>query len=739
MNLTLKRKIIGLTVLAAILPVCVMFALTVDLEGTIAHQAETDFDVLTKMNIDQIAKDVYGLCETSNDLIQRSINHDLNVARRILYQQGSVRLNSEMVSWKAINQYTKQTQMIRLPKMLVGGKWLGKNPDFSKTAPVVDEVKELVGGTCTVFQRMNDQGDMLRIATNVVNLDHTRAIGTYIPVVNPDGTANPVIETVMKGQTYRGLAYVVNAWYLTAYEPIRDGKGNIFGVLYVGEKLESVESLRRTIMNTKVGKTGYVFVIGAKGWDKGQYIISKDGMRDGENIWDEVDENGSFYIQSIVNKALSLNKGNIAYEDYQWKNPGETAARNKIAAIIYFEQWDWVICAGMYEDDYYYVKNKFNELTDDLLTRLIAWSIVVLLLAVFLALILSNRMTRPLGVIINLANKIASGDVQDAKSGLTAFSERFLSKSTNKFFVQNADETCQLLESFHTMTDSLGSLIGQVQQSGIQVTTSATEISASVQQLQAAVVEQAASAKQVSATSKEISATSEPLVVTMDEVSETIADTASMAETGRTDLNNMETVIQQLIKATGSISSKLSIINEKTNKISSVGSTINKISDQTHLLALNAAIEAEKAGEYGKGFSVVAREINRLADQTAIATQEIEYMVREMQSSVSSGVMEMDKFSDEVMTGVGAVATIGEQLGKIIDQVRALEPQFDTVKEGMHVQDQGAQEISEAIDQLSDTAEQIKESLNEFRMTSEQLNAAVQGLQNEVSRFKIDS
>ncbi len=738
MNLTLRRKIIGLTILAAILPVCVMFALTVKFQARIGQQAETDFDALSRMNIDQIARDVYGLCETANDLIQRKINHDLNVARRILYQQGSVRLNNEMVSWEAINQYTKQTQMIRLPKMLVGGKWLGKNPDFLKTAPVVDEVKELVGGTCTVFQRMNDQGDMLRIATNVENLDHTRAIGTYIPVVNTDGAANPVIDTVMKGQTYRGLAYVVNAWYLTAYEPIRDGKGNILGVLYVGEKLESVESLRRTIINTKVGKTGYVYVLGATNDNKGKYIISKDGMRDGENILDVEDENGNFNIQSIVNKALSLNKGNIAHQDYSWKNPGETSSRNKIAAITYFEPWDWVICAGMYEDDYD-IKNNFEDLTDKLLSRLIRWSIVVMLLSVLLALILSNRMTRPLGVIINLASKIASGNVQDAKSGLTEFSARFLSKSTNRFFVQNADETCQLLESFNTMTDSLGSLIGQVQQSGIQVTTSATEISASVQQLQATVVEQAASAKQVSATSKEISATSEPLVVTMDEVSETIADTASMAETGRTDLNNMETVIQQLTKATGSISSKLSVINEKTNKISSVGTTINKISDQTHLLALNAAIEAEKAGEYGKGFSVVAREINRLADQTAIATQEIEYMVKEMQSSVSSGVMEMDKFSDEVMTGVKAVATIGEQLGKIIDQVRALEPQFDTVKEGMHVQDQGAQEISEAIDQLSDTAEQIKESLNEFRVTSEQLNTAVQGLQNEVSRFKIGS
>jgi methyl-accepting chemotaxis protein WspA len=364
--------------------------------------------------------------------------------------------------------------------------------------------------------------------------------------------------------------------------------------------------------------------------------------------------------------------------------------------------------------------------------------ISVLIFAVIIAFILSNRMTKPLSLIIKMANKIAKGDIQDVKKDLTSYSDQFQRKN-KKFFVSDVDETCQLLDTFNTMTASLDSLIGQVQRSGIQVTTSATQISASVRELQATVVEQAASTKEVTATSRKISTTSETLVHTMDEVNETVTETADTAESGRTDLNNMETVIQQLIKATSSISSKLAMINEKTNKISSVGTTINKISDQTHLLALNAAIEAEKAGEYGKGFSVVAREIGRLADQTAIATQDIEYMVKEMQASVSSGVMEMDKFSKEVQSGVESIATISDQFEKIIDKVRAIGPQFENAKEGMHIQDQGAQEITEAISQLSESAEQIKQSLNEFKLATEQLDSAIQGLQNEVSRFKISS
>jgi methyl-accepting chemotaxis protein WspA len=223
----------------------------------------------------------------------------------------------------------------------------------------------------------------------------------------------------------------------------------------------------------------------------------------------------------------------------------------------------------------------------------------------------------------------------------------------------------------------------------------------------------------------------------MNGVSQTVGEAAACAETGHSELSGMETAMRQLAKSTASISSRLGVISERANKISTVVTTINKISDQTALLSLNAAIEAEKAGEFGKGFSVVAREISRLADQTAVATQDIEGVVREMQSSVSSGVMEMDKFSEEVRRRVEEVNGIAGQLGRIIDQVRALGPEFEAAREGVNEQTEGARQISEAMGQLAETAEQTREALGEFKGATGQLNAAVQGLQGQVARFKI--
>ena len=110
-------------------------------------------------------------------------------------------------------------------KLCVGGKWLGQNKALSETTPIIDEVTDLVGETATIFQRMNDRGDMLRVATTVETADGERAIGTFIPAGNPDGTANAVVTAILNGDTYHGRAYVVNAWYLTAYETVAGWSG----------------------------------------------------------------------------------------------------------------------------------------------------------------------------------------------------------------------------------------------------------------------------------------------------------------------------------------------------------------------------------------------------------------------------------------------------------------------------------------------------------------------------------
>ena len=347
--------------------------------------------------------------------------------------------------------------------------------------------------------------------------------------------------------------------------------------------------------------------------------------------------------------------------------------------------------------------------------------IVIVTIAVSLAIILipSRALARSLQTAFKLAEKVSAGDL------------------TSHVEVTSNDEIGKLMATLKTMTQKLSGLIRQVQSSGIQVTTSATQIAASGKQLEATLAEQVASTNQVTATAKEIAATSKELVNTMEQVAAMSQITTQAASISQTDLVRMEGSMRQLAEATNSIASRLGVISEKANNINNIVLTITKVADQTNLLSLNAAIEAEKAGEYGLGFAVVAREIRRLADQTAIATLDIEQMVKQMQSSVSTGVMEMDKFAAEVGRSVADVGNISTQIGQIITKVQDLNPHFESVNKGMETQSVGAQQISDAMVQLSSTSGQTADSLREINGAIAQLNQVSQGLRQEISRFKV--
>lgn len=286
------------------------------------------------------------------------------------------------------------------------------------------------------------------------------------------------------------------------------------------------------------------------------------------------------------------------------------------------------------------------------------------------------------------------------------------------------------------LQQQLESIVKVVESNGIKVTSATTEISSSGKQLETSITEQLAATNQVTVSAKEIARTSMDLAATIEQVSHTVQSTNSNASKSQEDLVMMEETMNQLVDATTSISQKLGLINDKANNINNAVVTITKVADQTNLLSLNAAIEAEKAGEYGAGFSVVAREIRRLADQTAIATLDIEAMVRDMQSAVVSGVMEMDQFGQSVQQSVGDIRKISDSMLEIIGNIQGLTPRFSAVNEDMTNQSQGAQQIREAMEQLSQVSQQNSSSLGETNTALHQLTISSQELRDELMKLK---
>ncbi len=310
---------------------------------------------------------------------------------------------------------------------------------------------------------------------------------------------------------------------------------------------------------------------------------------------------------------------------------------------------------------------------------------------------------------------------------------------TGSVAIRGEDAIGRLGEGLATMLGNLRSLIDNVQRAGIQVASSATQIAASARQQEATGIEQAQTSVEVLATTKEISANTAELLRTMEEATEVADYTTSATADAQDKLKLMDHTMQQMVNATDSIGAKLAALSEKASNINSVLTTITKVADQTNILSLNAAIEAEKAGEAGRGFSVVAAEIRRLADQTSVSTWDIEQMLKEMQSAVSASVMGMDKFAEEIRRNVGEARHVAEQLSGMMDQVRRLGPRFDLVLQGMQSQAVGASQISGTMLQLSDATQQTVESLKATSEAVHQLQYAAGDLQQSVATFAVNA
>ncbi|MBN3727109.1 methyl-accepting chemotaxis protein [Burkholderia sp. Ac-20379] len=346
---------------------------------------------------------------------------------------------------------------------------------------------------------------------------------------------------------------------------------------------------------------------------------------------------------------------------------------------------------------------------------------IVLLTSLVLGWLLYRAVMRPMFELVGVHDVMRTGDL------------------TQRLNLRRRDEFGMIETGFNRMADELTGLVAQAQKSSLQVTTSVAEIAATSREQQATANETAATTTEIGATSREIFATSRDLLHTMNEVSSVAEQSASLAGMSQAGLTQMGETMRSVMDAAGSVNAKLAILNEKALNINQVVATITKVADQTNLLSLNAAIEAEKAGEYGRGFAVVATEIRRLADQTAVATYDIEQTVKEIQSAVSAGVMGMDKFSEEVRRGMLDVQQVGSQLSQIINEVQTLAPRFVLVNEGMQTQASGAEQITQALSQLSEAAQQTAESLRQSSQAIDDLTLVANGLRTSVSRFKVEA
>jgi methyl-accepting chemotaxis protein len=701
-------------------------------KGVIREQVDAVISQEAMKEPAKVCQSVYLMCQAMYESVSQTVANNLKVADEVMAETGPITFSKETVTWKAVNQFTKQSHSIDLPKMLVGNQWLGHNLDISLSTPVVDKVKDLVGGTCTVFQRMNAEGDMLRVATNVQKLDGNRAIGTYIPHLNPDGSPNPVIQAVLNGQTFKGRAFVVNAWYITAYQPIWDARREqVVGVLYFGEKQESVDSLRKGIMNTVVGNAGYVFVLGGKGDQKGVYQVSRNGTKDGINVYDAQDAEGTYFVRSMIDKALNLQSAEgaipVEFVRYDWQDQGDAQAQTRITALTYFAPWDWVIGATIYENDLLEGQNRVDKGLNSMMHWILLLAAVVVTAAAAGGYLLSKSISVPLRKTVamitdlergrldsrlKLERKDEIGQIAVAMDGfadnlqgeiLTAFQK--LAEGDFTFEAQGL-----IARPLAKANDSLIEIMSQVQNVAEQIAEASSQVSDSSQTLSQGSTESAASLEQIGASITQLTS--------QTKLNSENADQASMLANGaREAAVQGGTLMTELVGAMDSI-------DRSSADISKINRVIDEIAFQTNLLALNAAVEAARAGQHGKGFAVVAEEVRNLAARSAKAARETAQLI--------------EGASDKTRNGSELAAKTSNALQEIVTGATRAADLISEIAAASGEQSEGIGQVNQGLGQIDQVTQQNTATAEESAAAAEELAGQADQLRLMLARFRLD-
>ncbi len=671
--------------------------------------------------------------EYLTDSAKSDLSHLAAMAKEVCEINAAERLNLVQsnlnTSRKLLDDLSRKQVIVRDGRMILDPN--GQAYVINDDTGFVDRVEDLTGACCAVFLKEGNRA--MRISTSIVNENGERAVGTYLP----DSVYNEVIRN---GRKFSGRSWVINAWYISAYEPIRDIGDEVVGVLFCSV-CEHSDDLGKVILAQKVGETGYIYAIDSKG------TLQIHPAKEGTNISD------NDFVREIMIDGPKLNDGEIGWIRYSWINRelGETEAKEKIVAYTYFADWDWIIAVGSYLEEFTGPVNNIK--------HAVVWlGLLFLAVSFVIGFFIARNITRPIIGLVNVAEAVAIGDVSkqieirsNDEVGILARSfdsvidylqeaagvaERMANNDLTATIEPKSDKDV-FGKSLKLMTENLSSMIRQLASDSHELANAVNEITASAEQMSRGASDQSQQIDQVSSAIEEMAANIVESSRNTAEATDASRNAFQQAADGGQIVSETIYGMQKITQTVRGSADSITRLAESVDQIGKIIGVIDEIADQTNLLALNAAIEAARAGEQGRGFAVVADEVRKLAERTGRATGEITEMIKGVQRQTGEAVHSMESGLQEVEKGRELTDRAGSSLSEIVSMSEHLGLMIQQIAQATEEQSAASEQISKNVEQIAMVTRETAKGAEQSATAAEELNRQADSLNKMVARFRL--
>lgn len=278
---------------------------------------------------------------------------------------------------------------------------------------------------------------------------------------------------------------------------------------------------------------------------------------------------------------------------------------------------------------------------------------------------------------------------------------------TSKLHLDGSDELAEFEKHFNHMVENLRNFDVAMTDAVSRLSSVVSELTTTIEQQAVGMNEQSTALNETTTTTQELSATSHQTTEKAQFVVESAEKSMDVTSRGKSAVDSSIDEMNEIKRRVERIAEQILDLSEKTQQIGVITTTVNDIAEQTNMLALNAAIEASKAGEFGKGFGVVAFEVRKLAEKSKEASLRIRDLITQIQNATNSTVMATEEGSKRVDIGVDKIREAGRLMDQSIGSLEENVGYAQQILVGSKQQTIGIEQITLAMANINEVVKQV--------------------------------